>query len=474
MKDRGITEHKCGNITKICKRCMALAVMIVLVLSTAAVPGLKGYAFTPDTAAKEAYEKKLKEAKERKAELERNKAEAQALIKQYGEQKADIEAYISELDLKLNDISLRIFELAEEIEETDAELVQTRADLEEAKQRERDQYDTMKARIRYIYENGETTILDVFLTSAGIDDMLNQIEYVQDIQKYDNSLLERYIAAKQAVEDHEALLEATLEELNLLKEQEEFERATLTELYELKAAEIESLTEKLGIADEYLFTAMSEISSQETEIAEIIEAEEKRIAEEERLRKEEEERLRREEEERRLAEERAAQARQNASNTGGAKKYTQPGYNKETIDDVVRTDETDPYKMIWPLPGDHQTFSKFGYRKAPIAGASTYHRGWDIGGDFGAPIVAVLAGTAVQVRYDSSCGNYVKIDHGNGYSTIYMHMSKQIAVEGAYVQQGEIIGLVGSTGVSTGPHLHFGIKVNNVYVDPDPYIGHLE
>ncbi len=444
----------------------AVALIIVFILTTIMGPALQSYGFIPDTAAKEAYEAKLKEAKKQKEELEKKKAETEELKKQYSQQRDDIESYITELDLKLNDISLQIFELGQNIEDVQDELEQTKADLEDAKQKERDQYDVMKARIRYIYENGETTILDVILGGNGIEDMLNQLEYLQDIQRYDNSLLDRYVAAKENVEDHEALLEATLEELNLLMEQEEFERETLAELYDLKAAEIENLTKQLGIADEYLFTYMSEISSKEMEIDQIIEAEEKRVEEEEKRRKEEEERLRREEEERRLAEQRAAEA--NRTNT------TSKAYDKDAINYVVQTEETDPYKMIWPLPGDHRTYSKFGYRKAPTKGASTYHQGWDIGGEFGAPIVATLAGTVEAASYNSSGGNFVRVDHGDGLVTVYCHMSKLNVSQGDHVKQGQILGLCGSTGVSTGPHLHFGVKVNGTYVDPDPYIGHLE
>ncbi|MCR5323153.1 MAG: peptidoglycan DD-metalloendopeptidase family protein [Lachnospiraceae bacterium] len=332
----------------------------------------------------------------------------------------------------------------------------------------------MKARIRYIYENGETSLYEVILNGNGIEDVLNQLEYLQDIQKYDNSLLDRYIAAKESVEDHEHLLEATLDELNQLKKQEEFDKATLDELYALKAAEIESLTEQLGIADEYLFTYISEISSQDVEIDQIIEAEEKRVAEEERRRQEEEERLRREEEERKKREEEARRIAEQRAAEASRENTTSKVYDKDAINYIVQTEETDPYKMIWPLPGDHRTYSKFGYRKAPTKGASTYHQGWDIGGEFGAPIVSVLAGTAEVVSYNSSAGNFVRVNHGGGLVTVYCHMSKQLVSQGEHVKQGQTIGLVGSTGVSTGPHLHFGVKVNDVYVDPDPYIGPLE
>lgn len=437
--------------------------MLVVIFVT---PVFSASAFTPDTAAKEAYEKKLAEAKERQKELEQAKKDTEALIAEFKDQKADLETYITELDMQLNDIQLQIFETQQQIEATEEELKETVEELEQAKAREAEQYKTMKARVQYIYENGETTYLDVFFNSGSIADMLNQLEYVSDIQEYDNSLLERYEAARADVEAREAALESTLDSLSLLREQEELQLATVNELYELKAAEIESISEQLGVADEYLFTYIEELSSQEVEIEEIIEAEEKRVAEEERKRKEEEERLRREEEARRLAEQRAAE--KNKQNT------TSKVYDKDAINYVVQTDETDPYEMIWPLPGDHRTYSKFGPRKAPTKGASTYHQGWDIGGEFGAPIVAVLAGKAIEVRYNSSAGNYVKIEHEPGFVTVYCHMSKQEVKEGDYVKQGQIIGLVGSTGVSTGPHVHFAVKVNDVYVDPNPYIGHLE
>lgn len=442
----------------------ALAVVMLVVIC--ATPVLSASAFTPDTAAKEAYEKKLAEAKERQKELEQAKQDTEALIAQFRDQKSDLETYITELDFELNEIQLRMLETQEKIEATQEELAKTVDELERAKQREREQYATMKARVQYIYENGETTYLDVFFNSGSIADMLNQFEYVSDIQAYDNSLLERYTAARADVESREAALESTLDSLSTLREQEELQISTVSELYALKAAEIEALSEQLGVADEYLFTYIEEISNQEVEINEIIEAEEKRVAEEERKRKEEEERLRREEEARRLAEQRAAERAKQPT--------TSKIYDKDAIKYVVQTDETDPYEMIWPLPGDHRTYSKFGYRKAPTKGASTYHQGWDIGGEFGAPIVAVLAGKAIEVRSNSSAGNYVKIEHKPGFVTVYCHMSKQEIKEGDYVKQGQIIGLCGSTGVSTGPHLHFSVKVNDVYVDPNPYIGHLE
>ena len=434
------------------------------------VPSVRAEAENSD--ARQAYEEKLKKAQEEKEELEKKKKEQQDLIAEFTSEKENIETYIQELDLQLNDITLRIFELQKEIENTEKELEQTRADLEAAKQTEADQYLTMKKRIAYMYENGETSYIEILLNSGSISDFLNQVEYVRDIARYDNSLLERYKEAKKDVEDHEALLEASLEELSIIRESEELEQSTVQELMDLKGAEIERLTEQLGVADEYLFTYLSEISSKEVEIEEIIEAEQRRIEEEERKRKEEEERRKREEEEQRR---KAEEERKKAEEEG---KITKPsstsGYDADAINDVVLTDETDIYKMIWPLPGDHRTYSKFGPRVAPLPGASTYHKGWDIGGEFGAPMVSVLAGTVISVGYNSSAGNFVKVEHQPGFVSVYCHCSKVLVSEGEYVKQGTTIALVGSTGVSTSPHLHFAISKDGEYIDPDPYIGYLE
>ena len=138
----------------------------------------------------------------------------------------------------------------------------------------------------------------------------------------------------------------------------------------------------------------------------------------------------------------------------------------------MERDETDPDKMIWPLPGDGRIYSYFGWRKAPTAGASTYHRGLDIGGVYGARIVASLSGTVSEAGYNASRGNYVAIDHGGGIETYYMHCSKLLVKKGDKVLQGTVIGLVGSTGISTGPHVHFSVKENGNHVDPLKYVSY--
>lgn len=397
------------------------------------------------------YEEKLKEAEEKKKRLEQEQQKTQQTLKKLQTEREDILKYIEELDMELNNINLRIEQLEAEITSTEKELETTRKELEEAKQQETEQYENMKRKIQYMYENGNTSYLEILLNCESIADLLNQVEYYSKITEYDNELLERYQQTKLLVADKEACLELDLENYNQLKTAADLDRQTVETLISDKSNLIAEYTKKIGITDELLFEYAEEITSTGAEIEKIEEEERKRIEEEERKRKEEEERLRKEREERERQE--AADRLNNAGN-------------------ISKTDDTAPENMIWPLPGDGRIYGYFGNRTAPTAGASTYHRGLDIGGELGASIVAVLAGTIEVASYSVTNGNYIIVNHGNGIRTAYVHCSKLLASVGQYVQQGEVIALVGSTGIATGPHLHFGVSVNGTYVDPLNYISY--
>lgn len=392
------------------------------------------------------YEEKLKAAEAAKAELEEKKKQTEDKIAELEKEKNDILKYIEQLDIELNEITLEVERLQAEIEETKKELEETKQELEIAKKTEEEQYETMKKRIQYMYENGSVDMLDTLLNSDNFVDFLNQVEYAKKISEYDNNLFQSYKETKELIADREASLTVQLAELNTLEESAEFEQATLEQLMADKSEEIDKYVAAIGISDELLFSYSEEITKKEMTIDEIKKEEERRIAEEQKRIKEEQERLKREEEEKRLN---AAQG-------------------------ITQTDETSSDKMIWPLPGDGRVYSYFGYRVAPTAGASTYHRGLDIGGEMGASIVASLAGTVEVSSYSVTSGNYVIVNHGNGLRTAYCHCSKLLVSVGETVKQGQVIGLVGSTGVSTGPHLHFGVSINSVYVDPLDYISYDE
>ena len=125
----------------------------------------------------------------------------------------------------------------------------------------------------------------------------------------------------------------------------------------------------------------------------------------------------------------------------------------------------------WLVPCSYKKMtSPFGLRESPTTGASTYHQGVDLSANAGTPIIASRGGTVTIAGYSNSAGYYVTINHGDGFSSIYMHMTNYIVSSGQKVNQGQTIGYVGKTGIATGNHLHFGIAKNGAYVNPCSYV----
>lgn len=415
------------------------------------------------------YEEKLAEAEERKAELEKKKQAVAAQIRENEQKKEDLLDYIAELDMQIMALNDEIEDLEGQIVLAEAELETTKEDLSQAQETEAAQYEAMKRRIQYMYENGGEGIWSLLLGATSLSEILNRVEYQKEITEYDKELLVKYTQAKQAVEQHKQLLEAELASLGVLKETAEFNRTTLTQLAADKSAEIEVYLAQLELDAETFADYAEEITREEANIETIKEEERKRIEEEERRRKEEEAKRAAEEAERK----RKAEAAAAAAKAAAAKAESESDAKRlAAADNVVVKDEKNPDNMIWPLPGDGRIYAYFGPRVAPTKGASTYHRGLDIGGVYGARIVATLSGKVIEATYNASRGNYVAIDHGGGLVTYYMHCSKLLVSAGDEVLQGSVVALVGSTGISTGPHVHYSVAVNGNYVDPLKYVSY--
>lgn len=418
---------------------------------------------------KEELEQLLQDAEKRKEDYEKHKQEMQATLEQLQREMDDIIQYIEQLDMELMAVTEHLDSLEIQIAEKEASLEEVQEQLDAAIVAEEEQYATMKKRIRYLYENGNESIWDLLVGADGLADLLNRAEYRSRIAAYDNTLLERYELAKEMTATNKAYLETAIEDLYALKEAAEFERDSYLALSAEKGEQIELYLAQYQISEEMLEQYGEQIANEEVTIEELYRKEEERAKEEDKIRAEEEERIRREEERKRREEEERKRKEEEE------RKRLEEQMKQERLNAAVGIEltlETSINKMIWPLPGDGRVYSKFGPRKAPLPGASTYHKGVDIGGEYGAQIVAVLAGTVSRVAYSWDGGNHVIIDHGNGLQTKYLHCSKTLVQQGDFVMQGEVIGLVGSTGVSTGPHLHFGVMINGTHVDPLKYISY--
>ncbi len=388
----------------------------------------------------------IDQAKDEKTNLEKRKEETELRLSELEKEKDDILKYIEELDGELTKLANEMDSLNADIKKTNASLKTARNELESARIVEENQYSIMKKRIRYMYENGETDYIEIILQSDNLSDILNQVEYMSKITEYDNSLLDKYKKLKQDVADKENNLEKKIEDLKDLKEELAYEQDTVKRLAADKNKELakyeKSISEAQALSTEY----NSKLEEQEELIEDLLEAERKRIEEEERRKKEEEERRRQEQEQ-------AANQENNSPEDSGSGDIQSDGF-------------------IWPCPSSSRITSDFGYRDQPTEGASTYHKGIDIGAGTGSEIVAAAGGSVVTAAYSVSAGNYIMLYHGNGIYTVYMHCSKLLVSAGNEISQGDTIALVGSTGVSTGSHLHFGVSVNGTYMDPLNYVSY--
>lgn len=345
--------------------------------------------------------------------------------------KENITSYIEKLDGELTALEEDVEKISGNIEDESKEYEEQLEKLRELDREQRSQYETMKKRIKYMYENGNHEYLELILSSGSFSELMNRTEYISKITQYDNRLFDTYKKLKDEVLIKRESVDGRLKELNALKETKEFEQKTLNDLREDKEKELAAYKEQIGKTKEELRQYNEEIEQQEKLLEQLLDQERKRV----------------EEEQKRLDEEREK--------------------NGETDEDENH-DGSELFE--WPLGERGVITGNFGYREVPIAGASSYHNGLDIGVAQGTPILAAANGTVVVSRYSTTAGNFVMIYHGGSTYSVYMHASALAVKEGDVVYQGQVIAFVGSTGLSTGPHLHFGINVGNAYVDPLGYV----
>lgn len=278
----------------------------------------------------------------------------------------------------------------------------------------------MKKRIQFMYENGDTQVLEVMMESKTLGEFLNKAEYASKMSDYDRQKLEDFQDVVEEVEQKEQTLQEEYDELSALQ----------TDLTNQQAA-VETLLDNNEIL----------LADLESQIGDNAATLEQLIAEAE--------------EAKRIQQEQAAAAAQPG---GGGSSYTPPSTGNVVSGSGYFTH---------PCPGMTYQSSYFGeIREFEVGG----HKGNDYAAPEGTPTYAAAAGTVIIAGYSSSAGNWVVIDHGNGLVTKYMHHSSLCVSAGQYVEKGQQIGCVGTTGQSTGPHLHFQVEVNGVAVSPDQYM----
>lgn len=291
---------------------------------------------------------------------------------------------------------------------------QKEEDVKAAAAKEEEQLERYRMRVRAMEENSGQSILDIIVSSSNFSQALAAVDDMGAIMESDRELQEEYLAAREETQKAKAELEEAMEALEARRREFRLEKTRLEqevrEAYELIAGLQNDIDRAV---EEYEINAA---------------AEDEMIAYFDELSKQ----FAREQEE----------ALRSALANG---------------------------TFIWPVPDCTLLTSRFGYRMHPILGYERFHAGVDIGAKAGDTIIASDGGTVAVAEYSDSYGNYVLINHGNGYTTLYAHMSSMAVEAGQAVEQGDTLGYVGSTGWSTGPHLHFEIRYNDEKTDPEAY-----
>lgn len=380
-----------------------------------------------------ASKQKIEDNKAKLNELKAESDNVDAKIDELNKLKSDAAEYIAQLDAELAGTQAKIDELDRQVTELEGNIKVTQQELTEAQAEQDKQYASMKTRIKFMYEHSNDSILDVLFGSQSFSDVINKVEYIHNVSEYDRNKLNEFVELRQAAEAKKAELESEKEVLEETKSKAESEKSSIVKLQDDKTREIDSYNSKIAAGEAELAGMQADMAG----IQKAIQAEENNIAAIEAKIKQQEE-----------------EARKKAEASGTS-------YVTKTVGDISFT---------WPCPSSSRVTSGFGSRSSPTEGASTSHKGIDIGASTGSSVVAAADGTVVIATYSASAGNYVMLSHGGGVYTVYMHMSSIAVSSGQTVSKGSTIGAVGSTGYSTGPHLHFGIRINGSYVDPLGYV----
>jgi len=376
----------------------------------------------------------IEELQEQLKELEAQVQAQQEVINELAESKARVVDRKIALDAKIELTRRQIQLIQSTIDIYDGIVAEKEAELNAAMDAENTQSELLRTRMRAMEESGDTSYISFLFEASSLTDLLSRMADVEDIMHYDQNLEANYRAAREDVESVKKSYEETL------AQQEELRK------------EMDRRTEELDAQIEAAYTLIADINDQSDDAQAEYDAMDKIRADADAEINKLLAQL--------AAQEEAARRAAAAAQQGGGGGYSGGGAVSLS-------------SLMWPVPGCSIITSRFGYRTSPTAGASTYHGGLDIGAGEGASIVAAQSGTVILASYNGGYGNCVMINHGNGIVTLYGHMSSIAVGYGANVSQGQTIGYVGSTGVATGPHCHFEIRVNGAQTDPAPYFSGL-
>lgn len=365
-------------------------------------------------------EDQIAEMEKSKKDLQKNLTNLQKVKKDLEAQRSNLKNYVAQLDKQLVEIEENIETLKQQIADKEQEIKETQQELETAQEAEAKQQKDMISRIRLMYESQNGQWADILVSSGSFGNFLSKADSIEKVAAYDKHKYEDYKASRQYVELCKAQLELEKEILDETKAGVEQEQANLEDLIDQKNKDITAYETDINNKSKAIAEYEQMVKEQDSEIAALeaaILAEKKAIL----------------------------------------------GENGDVI-------SYDGGTFKFPLKTYTRISDDYGMRIHPTLGVEKFHNGVDFAAPKGTPIYAAYDGKVIAATYSATMGNYVMIDHGDELYTIYMHASALYVKSGDIVVRGETIAAVGTTGRSTGNHLHFSVRKNGSYVSPWNYI----
>ncbi|MGE1063182.1 peptidoglycan DD-metalloendopeptidase family protein [Megasphaera paucivorans] len=365
------------------------------------------------------------------ADLQNQLSDVQSQMDQQAQKKNEAEAVIGSVFEKLRvtqenlDAALKEFKtVSDQLAQTEEQITKTQAELEKTQANLSRRQDVLSTRIRDIYMHGQLNYLDVVIGAKDFSDFSNRVELLKRIVNSDMELITSIKDERDKINEQKAVLEQERQKQVELKA----ESAKKKEEVEKRKAEQQAILNKAQNDKATAEQAYNELEASSQQIGDMLRS--------------------------RAAARAVAASGSDSSGGGSDSSYYQPVSGSG--------------RFIWPVNG--VITSPFGYRNHPIFGRQILHSGIDIGVDSGTPVHAADSGVVVEAGWLGGYGYAVVIDHGNGLSTLYGHNSSLNVSAGQSVSQGQVIAYSGSTGNSTGPHVHFEVRANGDPVDPTGYL----
>lgn len=350
----------------------------------------------------QAYADNLSNLRNEQKNIKNQMKNTEKQIKNIENKTKNVSKEIQDLDMKMDKATTDLEKVEKELVRIEENIEKTQGELEEAEKNLEERKEAFNQRIAVMYMNGDTGYLELLLSSDDIQDFLSRKEMVKSIAEYDKELIKFMKEQRDIIDNKKKELEAQRASVEVTKAKLEARKKELAKV----SREKELLMGRL----------VQDVKSLEKEYDKLND------------------------------------------------------YAKDIESKIVKLQiNTGPYsggKMAWPLAGYSRISSYYGYRIHPIFKTKKLHTGIDIPAPTGTPATAAADGTVIYSDWLGGYGKAVMIDHGGGIVTLYGHNSSLVVSVGSKVKRGDVVSKVGSTGVSTGPHLHFEVRKNGAYVDP--------